>query len=510
MTTAIVVGSGLAGLAGAAYLAKAGCAVTVYEQAGAPGGVTRTFSRGGFMWDIGPIGIEGMFPDNPGGIVLSELGCADRVPIVPMDRGVSFPDYSVIRPDTYAGPAWHTDRLKELFPDEADGIDRFQRIIDRITDLVALDGRLSVTDGPTTALLKLGLIAKYLPIKKYETWSAERLMGHYFKNPKLIAFYAGILADLAVKPSEFIGLGLGFLNTDTHLDGRIPSTKVFGIAPRLSYGLVTGGIANLSGPLTDRVRELGGVIVTHSPVRRVLTEADRAVGVELADGTRALADLVLVSGGARECFFEMVGRDRLPAEFAEKIDAIRYMESVFMVQVGTGQDVTRHQDRALVYYYNTYDIEGSVDELRAGRYHEGGDGILIFINTMLSPGMAPKGKHSLTIYTVAPNTLSGGWEDRREQMTKKLLDYAERRIPGLRKNAEVVWSLSPDDFKKIVHTPRHHSFGGICPVMGRPGAPHKTPYRGLWFIGSQSESGAGMLNQLVSARKIVKMIQKER
>jgi prolycopene isomerase len=510
MSKAIVVGSGLAGLTTAAYLAKAGVAVTVYEQGDVIGGVTRTVARDGFQWDIGPLGIEGMFPDNPGGIVVSELGCAGRIPLAPMDRSVSFPDFEVFRPPAYGGPAWRTDRLKQIFPEEAAAIDRFQKLVDTITDLVALERRSAVTDGLPSALLKIGMLAKYLPIKKYETWSAERLMNHYFKNEKLKAFFAGILADLAVKPSEFIGLGLGFFNMDCFMESRIPSTKVLGLAPRLSYGLVTGGIKNLSGPIADTLRELGGKIVTKTAVRRILTEHERAVGVELSDGSVKRANLVLVSGGARECFFDMVGKDRLPAEFTARIEAIRYMESVFMVQIGTGQDVTAHQDRPLVYYYNTYDIEHSVQELREGRYHEGSDGFLIFINTMLSPDMAPKGKHSVTIYTVAPNALSGGWEDRREQMTVKLLDHAERRIPGLRKNADVIWSLTPDDFKKIVHTPRQHSFGGICPVMGHPGAPHKTPYRGLWFIGSQSESGAGMLNQLVSARKVAKMIVKER
>jgi len=126
----------------------------------------------------------------------------------------------------------------------------------------------------------------------------------------------------------------------------------------------------------------------------------------------------------------MIGRDRLPNEFAAKIDALRYMESVFMVQIGTAQDVTRHQDRPLVYYYGTYDIGGTVQELRDGRYHEGKDGFLIFINTLPSPEMAPKGKHSVTIYTVAPNRLEGGWENRKEEMTVKLLGYAGQQFPG--------------------------------------------------------------------------------
>ena len=43
MTRAVVVGSGMAGLTAAAYLARDGCQVDVFEQADLIGGVTTTF-----------------------------------------------------------------------------------------------------------------------------------------------------------------------------------------------------------------------------------------------------------------------------------------------------------------------------------------------------------------------------------------------------------------------------------------------------------------------------------
>jgi phytoene dehydrogenase-like protein len=510
MTKAIVIGAGMAGLTCAAYLAKDGCSVEVYEQSEVVGGVTRTISKGGFSWDIGPLVIEGLAPNEAGGVVLRELGCADRVPIVPGDRSVSFPDFRVFRPPLYSGPYWRRERLTELFPDQARGIHRFYRLLDRVTDLVALDRKSSVTDGPTTLALKIAMLMKFLPIKKYEKWSAERLMGHFFTDPKLIAFFTGILADLVVMPSEFIGLGVPYFNMECFSDSRIPGTRVAGLAPRISSFFVVGGTKNLSGPIAERIDEMGGIIFTRSPVKRIVTEGDRVTGVELADKRIVNADLVLVSGGARECFFSLIGRDRLPAEFAARIDDIPLMESVFMVQLGLTVDPARHQDQSLVYYYNTYDIEQAVHEIRDGHYHEGKDGFLIFINSLHSPSMAPEGMHSVTIYTVAPNKLEGGWGGRRAEMTEKLLVEAERVIPGLRRHAKVMLTLTPDDFKQIAHTPEHHSFGGLCPIMGKTGAPNRTPYRGLWFIGSQSESGSGVTTQLLSARKVVKMIKKDR
>ena len=50
----VVIGGGCAGLAAAAFLAKGGHEITVYEQHTAPGGYWASFKRGGFIFDIGP------------------------------------------------------------------------------------------------------------------------------------------------------------------------------------------------------------------------------------------------------------------------------------------------------------------------------------------------------------------------------------------------------------------------------------------------------------------------
>ncbi len=82
--------------------------------------------------------------------------------------------------------------------------------------------------------------------------------------------------------------------------------------PRVTFQYVAGGCGNLVEAMAGVIRENGGHLHTSRPVRRVLLEGDRVRGVELADGERREADLVLVSGGARECFFKLVGREALP------------------------------------------------------------------------------------------------------------------------------------------------------------------------------------------------------
>jgi phytoene desaturase len=490
----------MAGLTAAAYLARDGCDVDVFEQADHIGGVTWTMTKEGFAWDLGPLMIESFAPGEPAGKVLAELGCTDRVGLVRGFRGIAFPDYRVFRPAECLGPYWRRERLKEIFPHEADGLDRYYRFYDTMMDLMTLASQAEEAGVLRVLPLKLRMGLLFNRVKRFQSWNAQQLMDHFFSDPKLKAFFLAILADLTVLPSEFMGLGVPAFNQESAFDDRLPA-QVSAAGPRHTFHYVAGGCGSLVEAVASVVRENGGRLHTGRPVRRILLEGERVRGVELADGERKEAELVVVTGGARECFFKLIGREVLPADFAARVDDVPLMESVFMVHLGVDMDPSPYQDGILNYYYGTYDVEGGIARTRHADYHEGKDGFLIYIPSFHSPGMAPPGQHAITVYTIAPNKLKGGWEVRRQEMTDKLLHEAEKIIPGLREHAKVIVSLTPNDFGQLTHMLDHHSFGGFCPVMGKTGAPYRTPFDGLWFIGAQSELAGGVSNVVLGARK---------
>jgi phytoene dehydrogenase-like protein len=65
--------------------------------------------------------------------------------------------------------------------------------------------------------------------------------------------------------------------------------------------------------------------------------------------------------------------------------------------------------------------------------------------------------------------------------------------------------LTPEDFRQRTNL-KHHSFGGIPPIIGNKPPAHKTPIENLWFIGAQSESTGGVLNVMIGAQKVAKRI----
>ena len=79
---AVVIGSGLSGLVVGLSLLREGFEVELFEQYETLGGVTDTLEKDGYKWDIGPMLIEAMEPDERAGRVLDDLGVLDRIEII--------------------------------------------------------------------------------------------------------------------------------------------------------------------------------------------------------------------------------------------------------------------------------------------------------------------------------------------------------------------------------------------------------------------------------------------
>ncbi len=500
----IIIGSGIAGLTAGAYLARGGHEVFVYEHFSEIGGVTATIKQDGYSWDIGPLLLEGLAPHEKLGKMLIELGIYDKLELIKEDRGQSFPDFQVWRPEEYKGPYWRREYFKELFPKESEGLDRYYEFYDRMMAIAYLGNQLPFVKGFEALIIKLKLLFKFLKVKKFKDWSAAQITDFFFKDQKLKAVYLGILADMVVKPSEFFGLGVPFFNIETAFDKRIPIKFKGGKFPVYHY--IKNGCGELVKVLADIITENGGGIHTNSTIQKIIIEDNKATGVQLENGKKIEADLVLASGGMFNTFYNLVGKEHLSEDFIKNIEGITLMESVFMVHLGIDFDPSRFQRAALCYYYLTYDIEGAIREMREGIYHEGADGFLIYIPTMHSPEMAPPGKQAVTIYTVGPHKLKEGtWDDKKEEFADKLIMEAERIIPGLYEGSETKKIMTPDDFKSRINVLRH-SFGGTAPVLGQTNPLHKTPIRDLWYIGAYSESGGGVMGAALGARNVAKMI----
>ena len=487
----IIIGAGAAGLVSAATLAKAGHSVKVFDPNPKPGGVLQGFQKDGYTWDLGQLLVEGFGKGEPTGDVFEALGCSSDIKVMKDDRRYVFPDFSIDKPVEYAGPKWRFDFLRNQFPDDQIGLDRYWKDYLRFTRLMTIVRKMGNSSGLDLLIKRTQLLATMLPFASRKDWNADQVMKDYFKSPELQAIFISILADFFTPPSQFQGLGVFALNPEASFDARIPKQIARG-ADQLYYYSIKGGTTSIVKALTKVIEDHGGEIHLNEFITKINVENNKVSSVDSNNGVSYPADIIVASGGAKEIFINLVGEQYLPGEFLQQVQDLPLMDSIFMVHIGLNYDPSPTTGGVCTYYYRTYDIEGSIKESKTGVYHQGKYGFVIHQPSLRSPEMAPDNHHSMTIYTICPDTLfEGDWESQKDGFTEQLLAYAEESIPGLRDHITTTVALTPTDFQKLTHT-KHHAFGGLAPIMGKPGIPHQTPIEGLWFVGHQSEGGGGL------------------
>ncbi|MFX0070755.1 MAG: phytoene desaturase family protein, partial [Candidatus Hermodarchaeota archaeon] len=407
------------------------------------------------------------------------------------------------KPKTYQGREWRKNYFKKLFPEDTEGIDKYYEIYETIHDLVNLFNKTGLKS-------KLKLLFKAMKILKKKEWSAQELMDFCFSNDKLKAVFTGILADYVISPDDFPGLILPIINAESQYDERIPLD--YGKHEhRSSWTYIIGGCIELVNALASVVESNGGKIISNTAVTKINVENNKVKSLIASDGKEYGVDIIVASGGAKELYLDLIGKELLPENFVKTyIDDLFTTESVFMVHLGVDYDPSIHQKGAsLCYYYLNYDVKSAIKECMESQFHKGEHGFLAYISSKHSPNMAPEGFHAISIYTIAPNNpINGNWEKDKEEWADYLLEIAERFLPDLRKHEITRVIITPEDFKKRTNL-KKHAFGGTVPHLKIPPPPHKSPIEGLWFVGAQSETYGGVTSAMTGAENVVEIILRE-
>ncbi|MFD2090795.1 phytoene desaturase family protein [Blastococcus deserti] len=295
MARVVVVGAGLGGLAAAARLAAGGHAVTVLEQAERVGGKLGWFARDGHAFDTGPslVTLPQVYRD-----LFAATGgpLEDAVDLARLDPAVAYR---------------FADGTRLTVPGTAAAIPP------------ALDAALGAGAGASwTALLD----------RAAAMWriSEEPFLRRPLQGAATLARLARSPGDVAtIAPWQTLrGLG-GQVLDDPRLRMLLDRYATYsGSDPRRAPAVlatvpyveqtfgswyVRGGLHRLGLAVARRAVERGAVIRTGCRVRRVLVEAGRAAGVQLADGERVPADVVVSAVDAAALYADLLPGERRTA-----------------------------------------------------------------------------------------------------------------------------------------------------------------------------------------------------
>jgi phytoene dehydrogenase-like protein len=270
-------------------------------------------------------------------------------------------------------------------------------------------------------------------------------------------------------------------------------------------------------------RAAGAVLRCSAPVRRIVVDGDRAVGVELADGEQIDAVTVLSSADPKRSFLELTGVAHLDAGFVRRIRNFRCHGLAAKLHLAldglprfTGLTPAELQARILL----APDLDYVERAFNPSKYRTfSPDPIFeITLPSVADPGLAPEGKHVLSaVVQYAPYDLEGGWEAGREAFLERLLTLLEAYAPGLRALVLHAELLSPVDIEArfgITGGHWHHgelSFDQLFMLRPVPGAAqYVTPLPGFYLCGAGSHPGGGVMGAAgmnAAARVLAKEFQ---
>lgn len=274
----ICIGSGLGSLTAASLLGQLGRKVLVLEQHYTPGGYTHSFTREGkYRWDVGVhylSDVSSRYSMTRIGFDLISDGSLSFHETDPIYERVIIGDQTF---DYTKGKKQFVRYLKNLFPHEAKGIDRYFFAMEKAQ-------ALSVAYFFSKALPE-NILSRFVSPKAFELFqseakrTAQEVLDQYFKDPLLKTLLGAQCGDYGSPPSE-----ASFI---------IQALVTLGFQSGASYPV--GGAEQIAKSVGNVIRKHNGTIVTMARVQEILVEDDQATGVRMADG-RVIRCKRIVSG----------------------------------------------------------------------------------------------------------------------------------------------------------------------------------------------------------------------
>ncbi|MHC1944711.1 NAD(P)/FAD-dependent oxidoreductase [Bradyrhizobium sp. UFLA06-06] len=509
-TDVVIIGAGHNGLTCAAYLAMAGLRVKVVERRNVVGGaaVTEEFCPG-FRNSVAAYTVSLLNPQ-----IMSDLKLADHGLRIVERRAQNFlpsPDGSYL----LTGEGRTRESVEKLSRKDAAAIGVFSGELEAIADVLrqfVLRAPPNLVEGfgigaISEALNALGTanILRRLSLEQQRnlldlfTRSAGEMLDERFENDLVKALF-GFDAIVGNYASPYAA-GSAYVMLH-HAFGEVNGKK--GV-----WGHAIGGMGAITQAMARAARSHGVEIETDAPVREVIVEKERAVGVVLDNGKTVRAKYVVSNVNPKLLYTRLVPEGALAPEFRARISRWRNGSGTFRMNV------------ALSALPSFTALPGPGDHLTAGIIIAPSLGYMdrawrdarefgwsrapvveVLIPSTLDDSLSPPGQHVASLFCqhVAPQLPDGrSWDDHREEVADLMIATVDHYAPGFAGSVIGRQVLSPLDLERQFGLLGGDIFHGALtlnqlfsarPMLGH--ADYRGPLKGLYHCGSGAHPGGGV------------------
>ncbi len=280
---AIVVGSGMGGLAAASLLAQNGLRVALLEQNRIVGGCTQSYQRRGYRWNVGMHYIGEVQSEHTTTWQLFDAVTGGGIRWHPLPEVYNRMVIGEHHYDIPAGAEAYAAALKRRFPAETDAIDRYVALVRGVPRTAGAYFAQKALPESAAAPVYDDMCAEF---HRYADRLTIDVLSELTADPELIAVWCANWGDYSLPPSEssfamHCMLNKHYLNGASYPEG--------------------GGLA-FARAVAPIVASAGGAIVHSAEVGEILVRRGRTVGVRLASGEEVTAPLVVSNAGVQNTF----------------------------------------------------------------------------------------------------------------------------------------------------------------------------------------------------------------
>jgi len=516
---AIIVGGGHNGLVAAAYLARAGKRTLVLERRHLIGGAAvseQVFP--GFTFSVFSYVVSLLRPEIIRDLELPKHG----LHILPLESTVT----PMNNGDYLAGWGDADQTRREVYrhsPKDAEAMVEFGRLMHHMAMAVKpILGMIppdptSMAPSDLAGMVKLGGHMRSLGPERFHALyklmtmsSADYLDEWYeFETLKATKSASGIIGTFLGPRSP--GSAYVLLH---HYMGEIDGAF-------RAWGFAKGGTGGISNSIGRAAEAFGATIRTEAAVKQLLVRGGRAVGVVLESGEEIKAPIVVSGLDPRRTFLDLVDPNELPADLIDTVRRFKFRGSSGKVNLALSElpNFTcmpgigpQHRGAFSISPDMDY-LERAYDDAKYGEFSRN-PYMDIVIPSMIDPGMAPPGKHVMSVFVqYAPYNLNGGWTDaRREAFGDAVVNTINRYAPNFKASILHRQVLTPLDIERMTGLSEGNIFQGELALQQlfflRPAAAwskYRTPIRGYYQCGAGTHPGGGIMGASgrLAAQKIL-------